>query len=243
MDTVFRRKCDYSRMTTDDRLRAEHDRRGDDRLVLWAARARFHADLRRDAPAQPVLRALDHDRGLSRHLALRAGRRRTARGRGSCGARRGARRHLCRAAVLRAHGVRRRHRLDGVELRHLDAARTGGDPHAAAPHLSVSAADHRRAARARAVPAARRPSDHARLRARPGGRRAARALPLALRPRAARHHRQSAGGAARRHQRQGGRARARLPPHPRSAALPAISCSRPISRSRRCSACGRPSRA
>ena len=39
-----------------------------------------------------------------------------------------ARRPLCRAAVLRPDGGRRRHRLDGVELRHLDAARAGGDP-------------------------------------------------------------------------------------------------------------------
>ena len=41
---------------------------------------------------------------------------------------------------------------------------------AAAPHLSVPAARDRRAARARAVPAARRSSDHARLRARAVGR-------------------------------------------------------------------------
>ena len=76
--------------------------------------------------------------------------RRTARGRRRDGARRGARRHLCRAAVLRADGGRRRHRLDGVELRDLDAARAGRDPGPAAPHLSVPAARDRRAARASA---------------------------------------------------------------------------------------------
>ena len=100
-------------------------------------------------------------------------RRRPAGGRGRDGRRRGARRHLCRAALLRADEGRRRHRLDGVELRDLDAARAGRDPGAAAPHLSVSAARDRRAARARAVPGAGRSSDHARLRARAGGGRAA----------------------------------------------------------------------
>ena len=66
---------------------------------------------------------------------------------GAVVARRGARRHLCRAALLRADEGRRRHRLDGVELRDLDAARAGGDPGLAAPHLSVPAARDRRAAR------------------------------------------------------------------------------------------------
>ena len=80
-------------------------------------------------------------------LLLSAARRRPDRG---CGCRdragRGARRHLRRAAVLRADDGRRRHRVDGVELRDLDAARAGRHAGAAAPHLSVSAA-HRPARR------------------------------------------------------------------------------------------------
>ena len=67
------------------------------------------------------------------------------------GGRRGARRHLRRAAVFRADESRRRHRLDGVELRHLDAARAGSDPGPAAPHLFLSGARDRRAARVRAL--------------------------------------------------------------------------------------------
>ena len=96
---------------------------------------------------------------------------------------------------------------------------------------------------ARAVPGACRPPDHAGLRARAGGGRAARALPHALSAGAARDHRQSGGGASGRHRRA---TRAVLRPSRsprRSAASPAIWCSRSTSRSRRCSACGRRSRA
>ena len=58
---------------------------------------------------------------------------------------RGDGRRLCRAALLRADESRRRHCLDGVEFRDLDAARAGGGHGPAAPHLCVSAARHRRA--------------------------------------------------------------------------------------------------
>ena len=207
---------------TDDRPRPEHHRRRDDRLVLRAARARLHRDFRRHAQAQPVLRPIDHDRRLPRNRALPQQRRRAARGCGRGGARGGDRRDLCRAALLCADAGRRRHRIDGVELRDLDAARAGRDPGPAAPHLSVPAARNRRAARARAVPGPHRSSRHAGLRARAGGGRPARALPHPLRPRPARHHRQSGRGAPRRHQcahrraagvrrRLGDRRRRRLP--------------------------------
>ena len=78
-------------------------RRRDDRLVLRAAGARLHADLRRDAPAQSVLWPLDHDRrpisGRSLHAVTAPVRLVGGDGRGRRG---GDGRHLCRAALFRA---------------------------------------------------------------------------------------------------------------------------------------------
>ena len=153
--------------------------------------------------------------GLSRHAALSAALAPArSRWRGARRARRGARRHLCRAALLRADGGRRRHRLDGVELRDLDAARAGGDPGPAAPHLSVPAARDRRAARASGRSSLR--IDHLIMLvcalALVGGR-ASCALPHPLRAGAARHHRQSgcrASGRDRRAARRAAGLRGRL---------------------------------
>ena len=126
------------------------------------------------------------------------GRCRSGRGR-AC-------RHLRRAAVFRADESGRRDRVDGVELRHLDATRADSDPGPAAPHLFLPGARDRRAARV-LVPADKdRSSHHAGLRAWTSGSRSARALSHALRPRTARHHRQSRRGASRRHRCQDGRA-------------------------------------
>ena len=159
---------------------------------------------------------------------------------GGCRSGRGrACRHLRRAAVFRADESGRRDRVDGVELRHLDAARADSDPGPAAPHLFLPGARDRRAARV-LVPADKdRSSHHAGLRAWTSGSRSARALSHALWPRTARHHRQSRCGASRRHRCQDGRAacfRRRVGDRRQ---LPASSCSPSISRSRRCSGCGR----
>ena len=53
-------------------------------------------------------------------------------------------RNLCRAALFRAARCRRGRRLDGFELRYLDAARAGEPADAAASQLSVPVADRRR---------------------------------------------------------------------------------------------------
>ena len=205
-----------------DRPRPEHHRRGDDRLVVWAACARLHRDFRRDAQAQSVLRPVHHDRRLSGNRSLPALRRRPARHCRCRDSRGGRGRDLCRAALFRADESRRRHRVDGVQLRDLDAARTGGDTCPAPSHLSLPAACNRHAAPARAVPVADRPCHHAGVRAWTGGSRASCAPPHPLRPRFACDYRESDRGSPRRDQRAtgcahclrgrlGGRRRGRLP--------------------------------
>ena len=57
----------------DDRSHPEHAGRGDGGVVLRAAGAGLHADLRHHAPPQPRLWPHHHGRRLSRHLRLRCG--------------------------------------------------------------------------------------------------------------------------------------------------------------------------
>src|SRR6516165_8649283 len=170
------RPADATAVEADDRPCPEHHRRRDDRLVLRTAGAWLHPDFRRDAQARLGLWPVHHDWWLFRNRPLLVLWGRAARGCERRGSRGGDRRNLCREALFRADESRRRHRINGVQFRDLDAARAGGDPGLAPPYLSLSTARNRRAARIRALPGTSRSPHHAGLRARTGGGRASRAL-------------------------------------------------------------------
>ena len=148
-------------------------------------------------------------------------------------------RDLCRAALLCSARRRRGRCLDGFELRHLDAARTGEPADAAASQLSVPVADRRRTLVAGTVCGASRLPHHA---GRDAGDHRLLSICCSIAP-------GSASGCARSSRTAslrvfpGSTSSARcsrpLRWRRRSAASPAFSCCRPISRSRRCSGCGR----